>query len=167
MLKMDAVISALIPRQAKLLGGSKGIYRRVSNIHTIETKEIAHFIRDHELIFITGVAVSKDTPLEELVRTILKKNISGIVINIGFYIRTIPDAVITLCNQKEIPLLSLPWNYVLSDLQKLIFTELISKQHKDAYITYVIEQILHRLYHKPVHTIDYLTLRTDEQFISR
>lgn len=73
MLTMDAVISALIPRQAKLLGGSKGIYRRVSNIHTIETKEIAHFIRDHELIFITGVAVSKDTPLEELVRTILKK----------------------------------------------------------------------------------------------
>lgn len=164
MLTMDAVISALIPRQAKLLGGSKGIYRRVSNIHTIETKEIAHFIRDHELIFITGVAVSKDTPLEELVRTILKKNVSGIVVNIGFYIHTIPDAVITLCNQKEIPLLSLPWNYVLSDLQKLIFTELISKQHKDAYITYVIEQILHRLYHKPVHTIDYMTLRADEQF---
>lgn len=164
MLKMDTVIHALVSRQAKLLGGGKGAYRPVSNIHTIETKEVAHFIREYELIFITGVALSPDMPLEELVQTILTKNIAGIVVNTGFYIRHIPATIITCCEQKEIPLLSLPWNYVLSDLQKLIFTELIATQHKDTYITYVIEQILHRMYRKPAHTIDYITLRADEQF---
>ena len=58
MLTMDTVIKAITPNKATLLSGHRGAHRFISNIHTIEDKESARFIREHELIFITGVAIS-------------------------------------------------------------------------------------------------------------
>lgn len=140
MLKMDVIIKAMVPHQAQILGGLNGSYRLVSNIHTIEDRETASFIRDHELIFMTGVALSGTDMLEELIQSITEKNIAGIIINTGFYISKIPQSIITICNQKSIPLLVLPWKYVLSDLQKTIFRELYSKQYKEEYVSQILEK---------------------------
>lgn len=164
MLKMDVIIKAMVPHQAQILGGLKGSHRLVSNIHTIEDKETASFIKDHELIFMTGVALSGTDMLEELIINITEKNIAGIIINTGFYISKIPQSIITLCDQKSIPLLVLPWKYVLSDLQKTIFRELYSKQYKDEYVSQILEKIIHRLHTNKSKSTDIFQINTTERY---
>ncbi len=144
MLRMETVISAIVPQYATLMGGAKGIKRMITNIHNIENKEIAAYIRDNELIFITGVALGEGETLADLIDEVLRKQVAGIIINTGFYIKEIPSSIVTRCNELHIPLISLPWKYVLSDLQKIIFKELVTSQYKEDYQTYLLEQLLHR-----------------------
>lgn len=164
MLKMDVIIKSMVPHQAQILGGLNGSYRLVSNIHTIEDRETASFIRDHELIFMTGVALSGTDMLEELIQSITEKNIAGIIINTGFYISKIPQSIITICNQKSIPLLVLPWKYVLSDLQKTIFRELYSKQYKEEYVSQILEKIIHRLHTTKSKSTDMFHINATERY---
>ena len=164
MLTMDTVIKAITPNKATLLSGHRGAHRFISNIHTIEDKESARFIREHELIFITGVAISSTKKLEELIELIAKRDIAGIVLNTGFYIHSVPQYIVNFCDRKDIPLLNLPWKYVLSDIQKAIYKELVSKQYKDTYIAYLLEQIVHRTHPRDLQHLNLLQLKTGESF---
>lgn len=164
MLTMDTVIKAITPNKATLLSGHRGAHRFISNIHTIEDKESARFIREHELIFITGVAISSTKKLEELIELIAKRDIAGIVLNTGFYIHSVPQYIVNFCDKKDVPLLNLPWKYVLSDIQKAIYKELVSKQYKDTYIAYLLEQIVHRTHPRDLQHLNLLQLKTGESF---
>lgn len=146
MLKMSVVIDHVVPDHAALLAGQRGRNKVISNIHTIENLESAKFAKSSELILITGVALTPKNTLEDLIQALVRKSVSGIIINEGFYIKGIPEKVVTLCDEADIPLISLPWRYVLSDLQKTIFRELLSSQYQSSYRKYILSQLLHNAY---------------------
>lgn len=164
MMTMDELINAVVPNQAQLLGGANGRSRLISNIHTVEDPESAKFIKNRELIFLTGVAINDTLSLENLIHCFAQKNIAGIVISTGYYIKTIPQSIIEFCNNQSIPLLSLPWKYSLSDFQKPIFKNLLTQQYHDEFSSNIVEQILHRIYSFQNEFPAYLDLKTDERF---
>lgn len=165
MLKMDVIIKLLIPDHAVLLAGQKGHGKIISNIHTIENLESAKFAKTCELILITGVALTPQDTLEKLIQALVLKPVSGIIINEGFYIKGIPDRVAALCNDADIPLISLPWQYVLSDLQKMIFRELLSSQYQSNYRKYLLIQLLHNSYLPHTNYEEILNFPEKEHFL--
>lgn len=114
-----------------ILAGKKGLTRYVSWVHMVENEEAACFLDGHEVAFLTGVGLTEDCTLFDLVRSIYEKNASGIVINIGPFIEAIPDDIIKFCEEKSFPLFSVPWKIHLAEIIK-IFCSTISKDEQQS-----------------------------------
>lgn len=100
------------------LAGSDGLNKNVRWIHTVEDKDILEFLRGGELVFTTGI-VLKNNGYFDFVHTasaLIDKKAAGWVINIGPYIKKIPDELIDFCNKNKFPLFTLPWKEKLVDI---------------------------------------------------
>lgn len=81
----------------KLVAGQGGIGRIITWVHVIEIPEVIEWVEGGELLFITGVTIKDDKEaLLKLVNDINKKKLSGLVINVGPYIKNTPNEVIEL-----------------------------------------------------------------------
>jgi hypothetical protein len=102
----------------KLIAGKNGLNNVVRWAHMIEGIEISTFLEGQELSFVTGIALEKEEGLFELVKHTYYNKASGMVINIGPYIKSIPDEVLEFCNEHNFPLFQIPWNVYMSNFIK-------------------------------------------------
>ncbi len=100
----------------KLLAGKKGLENPVRWVHMVEDTEVPDFLHGNELIFTTGIAHQDERYLLDFVKSLKENNSSGLVVNLGPYIKQIPPQVIVYCEQNDFPLFSLPWAIRLIDL---------------------------------------------------
>ena len=83
----------------RIVAGNGGMTNMVQWVHTVEDSEVGDFLHGGELIFSTGIANKNDDWLLPFVRTLIDKNVSGLVLNTGPYITSIPKEVIDYCNE--------------------------------------------------------------------
>ena len=70
---------------------------------------------------ITGVAIRDDiSSLPQFIRDLYSKNIAGLVINIGPYIKKTPVEVIELADSLDFPVFELPFEVGLIDISQSI-----------------------------------------------
>ena len=80
-----------------LIAGKNGIDNVVRWVHMVEDIEVPDFLHGNELVFTTGIAHFGNEWLLDFVTGLKKSNASGIVVNIGPYIDSIPSKVIVYC----------------------------------------------------------------------
>lgn len=102
--------------EMELIAGSKGLDRYVRWVHIIEDKEVPNFLSGNELIFTTGIAQTGMDWLLKFVTQCYNANASGVVLNIGPYIQSIPPHVIVFCEENGFPLYKIPWTVRLIDV---------------------------------------------------
>src|SRR5665647_1548035 len=96
-LTCDEMIKLPHLEKIKLVAGSGGIKRIITWAHVVELEDVTEWVKGGELLFITGVTIKNDTKaLLKLVKDIEKKNLSGLVINIGPYIKAVSYTHLTL-----------------------------------------------------------------------
>ncbi len=100
----------------KLVAGENGIETAVRWVHMVEDVEVPEFLHGNELVFTTGIANHKDDWLINFVKNLIDKNSAGLIINIGPYIKDVPQQVIYCCNQNNFPLFTVPWETRLIDM---------------------------------------------------
>lgn len=119
---MSAILQNLYEKSTikdfSLITGRQGLNKTVRWIHMVENKEIASFLTGNEVVFLTGVSLSENEKLLDLVKLFYEKNVSGIVINIGPYIDKIDENVISFCDECNIPLFSVPWHVHMADIMR-------------------------------------------------
>jgi hypothetical protein len=113
----------------ELAAGERGLNNVVRWMHMVEGVEISHFSEENEIAFTTGIALNGNKELFDLVKVVYKRNVSGIVMNVGPYIKEIPTEIIKFCNQKSLPLFRVPWNVKMARIMKA-FAEEIALSHK-------------------------------------
>ena len=100
----------------KLIAGKNGMTNTVRWVHMVEDRQVPDFLHGNELVFTTGIGhVGKD-PLLEFVKRLRKHGASGVVVNIGPYLESVPQDVIDYCNEENFPLFTLPWNVYIIDI---------------------------------------------------
>lgn len=100
----------------KLIAGKNGMANTVRWVHMVEDRQVPDFLHGGELVFTTGIGhVGKD-PLLEFVKRLRKHGASGIVVNIGPYLESVPQDVIDYCNKENFPLFTLPWSVYIIDI---------------------------------------------------
>ena len=102
----------------KLLAGQAGLCRPVQWIHIIETNEGAQFLHGNEVVITECIAGNDEEKLQRFVGTIYRLHASALIINIGMFIKTVPDSVIAFCEEKQLPLFALPWEVPLVDVTR-------------------------------------------------
>ncbi|MGN0473781.1 MAG: PucR family transcriptional regulator [Acutalibacteraceae bacterium] len=110
--------------EIELIAGEKGLDKVVRWMHMVEGVEIARFLEGDEVAFTTGIALKSDDELFELVREAYVRGASGIVINLGPYIRNIPQQIINFCNENSMPLFRMPWQAHMAHIMKFFAEEI-------------------------------------------
>lgn len=101
----------------KLQAGASGLENFVRWVHMIEDREVPSFLHGNELVFTTGIAQpDSEEWLLEFTASMIRKNACGLVVNIGPYIKDVPERVIAFCENQGLPLYTVPWSVRLIDI---------------------------------------------------
>ncbi len=134
-------------KDARLVAGTDGLDRNIRWIYVAEgfedPRQFSNWLYGNELVFITGLGI-KNNPglLMEFIEIISTKRVSGLVINIGPYIPSIPSEVIELADRLALPVFELPWESKLIDVTHEVCLSIIQKEQEEKSISNLIETIL-------------------------
>ncbi len=103
-----------------LVAGESGMGNVVRWLHMVESNEISSFLDGQEIAFTTGVGLNGEEDLLELVKSNNEHKASGMVINIGPFIKEVPQAGIDYCNQEWFPLFAVPWQVHMAEIMRTI-----------------------------------------------
>lgn len=102
----------------KLIAGEKGWSNSISFLMMLEDFTILHNFSGKELAVTTGLGFDTEEKQIRLVEELIAHNAAGLVVNTGHYIHEIPQRMIELCNENDLPLLTVPWEVILVDMVK-------------------------------------------------
>ena len=104
-----------------LVAGETGLSRQVCRVHVVEKASFAAFLEGHEIIFVTGVAMTQPSELLDIVKGCFQAGIAAVVVNLGGYIKALPPEVSDYCNQVSLPLFTVPWHIHIESLMQKVF----------------------------------------------
>lgn len=91
----------------KLLAGEKGLYKEVNYITIMEAPDFYEWVSGGEFVLTSWYAYSSDPTGQEYAFAELAKRISCIGIKVDRFIKTIPQALIDLANEYNVPLFAI------------------------------------------------------------
>ncbi|MCR5746629.1 MAG: PucR family transcriptional regulator [Lachnospiraceae bacterium] len=114
----------------KLIAGRDGIYTNVSWLHIVEETKYAGFLTGGELVLFTGVKIGLSS-LPEFLEELRKNEACGLVVNIGEFIREVPQEIIDYCDRTSFPVFTLPWSVRLVELSREFGSMIIRSEEED------------------------------------
>lgn len=102
----------------ELVAGRGGWSNSISWLLMLEDTTIINNFSGKELAVTTGLGFQNEGALLHLVEELERHHSSGLIVNVGEYIKEIPHDVIDFCNNAGLPLLTVPWNVYLADMIK-------------------------------------------------
>ncbi|MGN0974858.1 MAG: PucR family transcriptional regulator [Gemmiger sp.] len=116
--RLERLLEDVPDQEIQLLAGAGGLQTPIRWVHMVEGIEISSFLEGGELAFVTGIALCPECTLEQLVQNIQAHGAGGAIINVGPYIPQIPQSVIDFCDERDFPLLSVPWHIHMAVIMK-------------------------------------------------
>lgn len=113
-----------------LIAGKGGMSHYITWIYILEDVTIADFIRGGELIITTGLGLKTEDDFYHMTEVLIKQKASGIIVNVGNYIKKIPQKIIDLCNQENFPLFIMPWEIHIVDISQQYCNFIIQDKQK-------------------------------------
>lgn len=102
----------------KLIAGKGGWSNSISWLLMLEDLTIVQRFSGKELAVTTGLGFQTEEKLSCLVRDLIRKQASGLIINTGGYLMEVPSRVKTLAEEGSLPLLTVPWDVELAEMIK-------------------------------------------------
>lgn len=103
-----------------LIAGENGLSNIVSWVHMVETKEASTFLEGGEIAFSTGICLNNALTLLDLIYNIWENHASGIILNIGPFMESIPNEIIDFGNEHDNYILLVFSNYSEVQLNTII-----------------------------------------------
>jgi hypothetical protein len=128
--------------QLNIVAGEAGVINVLSWIYIMEDITTADFIRGNELIITTGLGIKSDLDFYNMIHILINQKASGLIVNTGNYIKSIPSNVIELCNKSGFPLLIMPWEIHLVDVTQEYCNWIIKDRQKQLNISECFYNIL-------------------------
>jgi len=105
----------------KIVAGEQGIHNKISLVNIIENPDAFDWLTPNELLLTTGYIFQDDEELQnKIMQELSKVNCAGLVIKMRRYLQKTPQNMIDIANQYGLPLLELPYNYILSKVISII-----------------------------------------------
>lgn len=145
-----------------LLGGEKGLSRRVDWVHMVETPEIAKFLDGFELALTTGIGLGETVTIMDIVEAIFKRGGSGMVINVGPYISDVPDEVKKFADDNSFPVYIAKWEVHMANIMRICCIEISIDQQR----SFELSTALHYAMTSPEREEMYLPVFMEKGFIA-
>lgn len=115
----------------KLIAGANGLQRTVSWVYVCEDPSYSNYLNKNDLIISTGALTDHSNAwLKQFILAFYHSNSCAIILNVGKYISNtdISADVISLCDQLNFPLFTMPWHIHISDITKDYYNRLFSDE---------------------------------------
>ncbi|WP_297417225.1 PucR family transcriptional regulator [Clostridium sp.] len=134
-------------KNMEIIAGESGIEKCIEWIYVSECLEDPlegiKWLQGGEIVIITGVGIRKDiSVLTKLIEGISEKNGVGLIVNVGKYIKEVPDEAIEIANKLDIPLFTLPWEVKLVEVSKEISNAIILARIEEKFMNDFLNNIL-------------------------
>ncbi|WP_028983759.1 PucR family transcriptional regulator [Sporolactobacillus terrae] len=127
----------------KLVAGEAGMSRVISGVNVMESDCLFDFFKEGELLVTTGINMDHDeAKLIAMVKQTYAHRASGVILNVGPYIPSIPDEVIAFANRHRFPLLSMPWSYRVADFVKITVQFLAVAEQNQSRSRHLLPELL-------------------------
>lgn len=113
-----------------LVAGEEGLSNTVSWMQMVENVLATDFLAEGDIAFIIGFTISGTEDLVDLLTHIYMSHASGVMINTGPYINSIPREAVDFCNEKGLPLFEIPWRVRLAEVMHT-FSLLLTEEDRD------------------------------------
>ena len=131
-------------KNLKLVAGSAGLDRTLHWVHVVELPDVRQWTLGGELLFMTGIGIRDNLAiLSRIVEECSRRNIAGLVLNVGPYIPATPPEVIELADALGFPVFELPWEVKLVEVTREICNHIMNQQVEEKSIQDIIENILY------------------------
>ena len=114
----DMMLTSEKRYEMKFLAGKNGWANSISWVHLLEDTTIIQNVWGKEVAVTTGLGFPEKEDWMRLARKLNRYHASGLIINVGQYIREIPEELMAYCDENDLPLLTVPWEVRLSDMIK-------------------------------------------------
>ncbi len=136
-----------------LIAGKGGVNNVVQWVYYIEGGETPRFLHGYELVFTTGMENNNTEWLIRFTKKLHEYGACGLVVNLGPYVKDVPQEVIDYCNTVNLPLYTIPWETRIVDItyelcHHIITDEKINKNRADTFI-FAINNPLKEEVYKP------------------
>lgn len=113
-----------------LRAGLNGFRNAVTWVHMVEDDYIIPSFRGSELAVTRGIKMTSDPSwLSRLVQELSERGVAGLIVNTGRYIPNIPQEILDYCDEREFPLLTMPWEIAVTEMLQTFCTRIIQEQH--------------------------------------
>ena len=114
----DMMLTSEKRYEMKFLAGKNGWANSISWVHLLEDTTIIQNFWGKEVAVTTGLGFPEKEDWMRLARKLNRYHASGLIINVGQYIREIPEELMAYCDENDLPLLTVPCEVRLSDMIK-------------------------------------------------
>lgn len=114
-----------------LVCGESNMSNLVNWVHILEEPEAAGFLHGQELIFSTGIGHENTDWLLDFAKGLVASQVSGLVLNIGPYIKAVPENLISYCREVRFPLFTIPWKTRIVDITNDFCRRIIKSEENE------------------------------------
>ena len=131
MLTLKEALQLPILERARVVAGIGGLERSIRWVYTVSVPNAADWLHGGELV-LTTVFNMPDSPAEqcEFLRQLADKGIVAVVITIGMLVDEIPEYLLAIGDELDLPLIELPFQTRFVDIAKVI-NERIAEENLD------------------------------------
>ncbi|MCI1821942.1 MAG: PucR family transcriptional regulator ligand-binding domain-containing protein [Megasphaera sp.] len=116
-------------KDAELIGGSGGLDRIISCVDISETPDSYEWLRPNEFLITTGYSIRDNLESQmKLLRSLSQKQGAALAIKFGRFIGSIPQELVGLSDELDIPLISLPNNLPFIDITYPLMQRIVNNQ---------------------------------------
>ena len=127
----------------RILAGKGGMDHVVGWVHMLEDETIVSRFSGQELAVTTGMKAQEKDWLLHLVQAMKHADSTGIIINTGMYLHTVPPEVIAWCEKNSFPLLVMPWEISIPQLIQNFCTRIMQRMQKEKELSSSFQDIIH------------------------
>lgn len=133
-------------KDIKILAGKKGLSKPIRWVNVLEMLDELDQLSEGELFVTTAIGLENDLKMQEqLVTTLVRKQLVGLAIQIGFYLQEIPESLVQLCEKNGLPLLEVPEKMSFGTLTRTVAECIIQQQNALLESTQHIQEGMTRL----------------------
>lgn len=114
-----------------LICGENNMNNLVNWVHMLEDPETATFLHGQELIFTTGIGHDNTDWFLDFAKGLVASQASGLVLNIGPYIKSVPADLVDYCREVQFPLFTIPWKTRIVDITNDFCRKIIKSEENE------------------------------------
>lgn len=102
----------------------------IKGVHIMDNPDTYKFFKAGEIILTTGYVFKqmKNNEIAEMIKSMRDRECSGIAFKIHRYYDRVPEIIVKEAIKRSIPILEIPFELALSDLQLIIFREIFNQE---------------------------------------
>ncbi len=128
-ISLEKLLNLDILQGAKIIGGAKGICKRITKVNVMEVPDIIEWVSPGEFLLTTAYSIKDNIKiLLELIPKLNAKGVAGLGIKVGRYVNELPRGVIDLADEIGFPIIEVPFGISHTDVISGILTEVINDQ---------------------------------------